>query len=175
LKKTLEKWKLNTKKKAYFKQAEKWWFQPQDQEKKQLAEAGEIKQLQQVWQEISARRSFWGHLFFIAFCVLVFFGWDKFWAWYESPLTEEWGWDDDEEEEDDEDEKEIKKQADTKEKKEPAEENSAPKTMSDSELTKNRWGKVTNWLQNNKVRTVSLISLVISLPLLVVRIVRLAS
>jgi hypothetical protein len=117
-------------------------------------------------------KNWWGELSLplalIAFFALIFFGWNKFWAWYESPLTEEWGWDD---EEDDEDEKEIKKQADT-EKKEPVEEIPAPETMSDSELTKNSWGKVKYWLRNNKVRTFSLISLIFSFLFLVFRIVR---
>jgi hypothetical protein len=36
----------------------------------------------------------------VGFLTVIYFGWDKFWAWYESPLTEEWDWDEEEEEED---------------------------------------------------------------------------
>jgi hypothetical protein len=146
-------------------QAEKWWFKLKPQEREQLEKVRGKEATEKVWQEIKDRRSFWGHLLFIAFCVLVFFGWDNFWAWYEKPLTDEWGWpEDDEEEEDDEDEKEIKKQADTKEKKEPVEETPTPKT---------RWGKIKNWLLNNKTRTVLLLALIPSLLALVVRVVKL--
>ena len=36
----------------------------------------------------------------VGFLTLIYFGWDKFWAWYESPLTEEWDWDEENDEED---------------------------------------------------------------------------
>jgi hypothetical protein len=105
-------------------------------------------------------KTWWGelspHLALIAFSALIFCGWNKFYAWYEKPLTEEWGWED---EKDDEDEKKIKKQADT-EKKTLVEETPVPKT---------RWEKVKNWPQNNKVKTLALIMIIVNLVFLLVK------
>ena len=49
----------------------------------------------QFRQKIEGRRSFEAPLLLIAFFALFFFGWNKFWIWYQKPLTDEW-WEDEE-------------------------------------------------------------------------------
>jgi hypothetical protein len=78
----------------------------------------------------------------IAFFFLIFFRWDKFWAWYQKPLDDEWGWDDN-----DNDEEEV-----ITEKPTPAEkEIPQPKSW---------WERIKNWPLNNKVKTLSLLGIV---------------
>jgi len=90
-----EEWaQLRKQKTTYDEQSEKWWFKLKSPERDQLEKSQDTKQLEQVWQQIRDRRNFGWHLLALAFCLLVFFSWDKFWYWYEKPLRDEWCWDD---------------------------------------------------------------------------------
>ena len=89
----------------------------------------------------------------VGFLTLIYFGWDKFWAWYESPLTEEWGWDEDGEGEGEDE---------TTEKKIKITEEPQPQP-------KNWW----EWIMDNKMRTISLVLIIMVSLHLVYKIVKL--
>ena len=93
-------------------------------------------------QEIEEKRNFTSSLSLLAIFFLIFLFWDKFWAWYEKPIKQEWDWDDEEEEE-------------TKNQK-PVE----IKLPDEKPIPKTKWERIKNLVLDNKVKTSCLLGII---------------